>query len=102
MIKRAANFGYTPSLVFLGDYYSEVDKTDENERKGFLYYQKAAELGSAVGMFKLGACYMLGCGVEHDDGFAALWISRSADNGFAPGRKVILDFCREVFKGRDA
>jgi TPR repeat protein len=50
-----------------------------------LWYEQAAEAGSAAAMDGLGNLYMNGNGVTEDDNLAAAWFQKSADLGDADG-----------------
>lgn len=96
LLQRAANYGYTPALVYLGDYYSTHDRSGASDTKIFNYYKQAADKGDKVGMSRLGLCYANGCGVEENWTEAHRWMIRSAELGYAPACEWMLGVYRDL------
>ena len=57
-------------------------------------FTKAAELGSADGMFNLGVCYQNGDGRPKDAAKALHWFGKAADGGHAFGLFMLGQACR--------
>jgi len=74
------------ALVDLGNRYSFGEVVEQDLARAFGLYLRAAEAGSADGMFNVAACYRLGDGVEKDLFKAAEWYERALveDKFFAP------------------
>jgi len=74
------------ALVDLGNRYSFGEGVQQDLTRAFGLYLRAAESGSADGMFNVAACYRLGDGVEKDLLKAAEWYERALvkDKFFAP------------------
>ncbi|MGN1394590.1 MAG: tetratricopeptide repeat protein [Succinivibrionaceae bacterium] len=70
------NQSYT-SFISIGNYY-EKNKLDYN--KAFLYYQKAASLGSQEAQYKIGIEYLKGYKVKKDIKKGIKWLVVSAKN----------------------
>ena len=74
------------ALVDLGNHYSFGEGVQQDLARAFDLYLRAAEAGSADGMFNVAACYRLGDGVEKNLLKAAEWYERALvkDKFFAP------------------
>src|SRR5215470_2559106 len=74
------------ALVELGNRYSFGEGVQQDLARAFSLYLRAAEAGSADGMFNVAACYRLGDGVEKNLLKAAEWYERALveDKFFAP------------------
>ncbi|ROR32905.1 tetratricopeptide repeat protein [Inmirania thermothiophila] len=84
-LEQAAAADYVPALLFLGYI---MDKAEENERAVALY-RRAAELGDAEGMMRLGLMYASGEGVERDFATARRWVLAAVDRGHLPAMVVM-------------
>ena len=99
--KKAADMGYTPAIIAVGNYYfygsSEVEQSD---REAATYWQKAAAEGDMLGLYKLGLCYKYGIGVEQNDAQAVKWIEKSAKKGFSRAQYEYGNyfFCNKDYK----
>lgn len=78
-------------------------KRDLNE--AFVYYEKAADLGSAHAYAKIGQCYLYGEGVKKDGKLALEWSQKAADADSETGIRnvaVCYDFGTGTKKNADA
>lgn len=75
--RRAAEQGYAPAQVRLGDI---LDYSELNE-EAVAWYRKAAEQGSSAGAYGLGHLYAIGEGVVRDDAVARRWFEKAAAGG---------------------
>ena len=64
---KSAKGDYTPSLVELGNLFSENHGDDRNPARAFEYYSRAAANGSAVGLYKKGLALCTGDGCEKNE-----------------------------------
>jgi hypothetical protein len=55
---------------------------NRNWDEGFMWFQKSANQGNAVGEFRLGLAYATRLGVNENDVEALKWFRKSADQGF--------------------
>lgn len=84
--RTAAQAGYAPSQVWLGDI---LDKAEEDvEAVG--WYQKAADQGSADGEYGLGQMYIKGEGVKKDVGQGMRYIERAAAQNHVEAVKMMM------------
>ena len=60
-----------------------VNAKSPNDTKGFIYYSRAAELGSSLAESNLGWCYRYGRGVKQSDAKAVEWWEKAAAKGSA-------------------
>jgi uncharacterized protein len=63
----------------------------KDQTQAAAWYKKAAEAGSAVGMFNLGTCYESGKGIDKDMEQAIAWYRKAADAGDAMAQKWLAD-----------
>jgi hypothetical protein len=75
--RRAAEQGYAPAQVRLGDI---LDYSELNE-EAVAWYRKAAEQGSPAGAYGLAHMYAIGEGVKRDDAAARKWFEQAAAAG---------------------
>ena len=61
---KSAKGNYTPSLIVLGDLFSDVHGDDRNLTRAFEYYSRAAANGSPAGLYKKGLALSSGDGCE--------------------------------------
>ena len=67
-------------LLNLGERYMEGEEgIAQDEAKAVELFQRAADLGNADAMVRLGECYDDGEGVEQDKSKAVEWYQRAAD-----------------------
>jgi TPR repeat protein len=88
--RKAAQQGYAPAQVRLGDI---LDKAEEDE-EAVTWYRKAAEQGSAAGEYGLGQMYAKGEGVQKDFDQARLFILRSAEKNYLPAVTLMMEAYR--------
>lgn len=55
------------AFLKLASQYYTGDGVKKDKKKAFEYYMKAAQLGSDEGAAEVGACYLNGDGIEHDE-----------------------------------
>src|SRR5436190_7278040 len=72
-------------IVLLGEFNQLGIETCVNKRKAFELYQKAANLGYALGMNNLGYCYQEGIGTDVDNKKAFELYQMAADLGNPSG-----------------
>lgn len=88
--RKAAQQGYAPAQVRLGDI---LDKAEEDE-EAVTWYRKAAEQGSAAGECGLGQMYAKGEGVKKDFEQARMFILRSAEKNHLPAVTLMMEAYR--------
>jgi uncharacterized protein len=84
--RKAANSGYAPAQVWLGDV---LDKSEEDP-EAVEWYRKAAAQGDAAGEFGLGQMYAKGEGVKKDLTEARSHILRAAEKNHLPAMMVMM------------
>ena len=62
--------------------YAEGNGVEQNDRKAFLWFDKAARQGHAIAQYALGLCYEEGRGVYQYYRGAGRWYKHSAKQGF--------------------
>src|SRR5260363_341218 len=67
---------------------------EKDEHKAFIYYQKVAEIGDAIGTCNVGYCYQKGIGVERNEYKAFIYYQKSAEIGCATGTYQVGYFYR--------
>ena len=82
----------------IADCYYEGKETAQNYGKAVEWFKKSAELGDAVGQYRLGNCYFFEKGVTQDYTRAVEWYRKSAKQGCAQGQNN-LGVCYEHGKG---
>jgi TPR repeat protein len=81
---RAAEAGNPTAMFFLAqrhDYLGSMLKRREDQVKALEWYVRAAEMGRADAMDRLGWLYLCGQGVERDCSEAMEWFRRAAEAG---------------------
>ena len=84
--RKAANAGYAPAQVWLGDI---LDKSEEDQ-EAVEWYRKAAAQGSPAGEYGLGQMYAKGEGVKKDDAEARTHILRAAEKNYLPAMMTMM------------
>uniref|UniRef100_A0A7S2W194 PDZ domain-containing protein n=1 Tax=Rhizochromulina marina TaxID=1034831 RepID=A0A7S2W194_9STRA len=83
-LARAADAGYPPAQVALGNLYeNDPDLSAENVEKTAQLYQAAADKGNHKALFFLGKLCLSGKGVKEDQGKGVELLRRAADSGIA-------------------
>jgi TPR repeat protein len=72
------------AVLRVGTNYSRGQGVPKDEARALQYYQRAAELGSAVAMDNVGTYYAMGRGVAADKVRAIAWYRRAAAHGYVP------------------
>lgn len=86
-LKEAVKLGDLPDAHrTLGQHYLGA----KEEKKAVQHFQKAADQGHAASQFDLGACYLLGKGVEVNAPKAAEFLFMAAEVGNIPEAQVVL------------
>lgn len=80
--KDTTNIRSTYCLI--ADFYELSEGVHENSKEAFKWYSKAAELGSAKGMYWTGMSYIWGDVVEKDFKKAFNWINKCANLNIIP------------------
>jgi uncharacterized protein len=88
--RKAANEGYAPAQVWLGDI---LDKSEEDQ-EAVDWYRKAAAQGSAAGEYGLGQMYAKGEGVKKDLTEARAHILRAAEKNYLPAVTMMMEASR--------
>lgn len=89
--RKAAEAGYAPSQVWLGDI---LDKAEEDVEAAE-WYQKAADQGSADGEYGLGQMYLKGEGVKKDVEQGLRYIERAAAKNHVDSVKMMMAAYRQ-------
>lgn len=89
--RKAAQAGYAPSQVWLGDI---LDKAEEDVEAAE-WYQKAADQGSADGEYGLGQMYLKGEGVKKDVEQGKRYIERAATKNHVDAVKMMMAAYRQ-------
>lgn len=90
LLKKAANEGYAPAQVRLGEI---LDVSEFNE-EAVTWFRKAADQGNAAGEFGLGRMYALGEGIEKDPKKALYWITLAAEKDYLLAVKLLAQAYR--------
>ena len=88
--RKAANEGYAPAQVWLGDI---LDKAEEDQ-EAVEWYRKAAAQGSPAGEYGLGQMYAKGEGVKKDFAEAQTHILRAAQKNYLPAVTLMMNAYR--------
>lgn len=72
------------AVLRTGNSYSRGQGVLKDEARALQYYERAAELGSAVAMDNVGTYYAMGRGVTADKVRAIAWYRRAAAHGYVP------------------
>ena len=79
LFEQALRKGEPMGLIRLGDRI-----VDRNDPEAYRLYAQAVELGSAVGVYRVGSSHRYGlCGQPRDDALGISWIQRAANAGVA-------------------
>ena len=84
--RKAANAGYAPAQIWLGDV---LDKSEEDP-EAVEWYRKAAAQGDAAGEYGLGQMYAKGEGVKKDLVEARSHILLAAEKNHLPAMMVMM------------
>ncbi len=82
----SASMGYTPAAVALGFCYEEGLGVQQDRRRAFLWYERAAKEKDAMAEYRVGRCYLHGIGVNRDFKAAHLFLRRAASAGVEEAR----------------
>lgn len=82
--KKYAVFG----LNGLGYMYAHGFSVQQDERKAFRYFQRAADKGWATSIFNLGICYEKGFGVDRDQNEANRLYHIAAEKNYGPAQDL--------------
>lgn len=93
--RKAAQAGYAPSQVWLGDI---LDKAEEDVEAAE-WYRKAADQGSADGEYGLGQMYLKGEGVKKDEAQGRRYIERAAAKNHADSVMMMMSAYRQGSMG---
>lgn len=85
ILRKAANAGYAPAQVLLG----EILDLSEYDEEAAAMYRKAADQGDAEGQFRLGTLYSQGEGVKKDPNEARRLIRLAAEQGHLQATNVM-------------
>lgn len=88
--RKAAEAGYAPAQVRLGDI---LDKAEEDV-EAVDWYRKAAAQGNAAGEYGLGQMYLKGEGVKKDNEQARVNILRAAEKDYLPAVLLMMEAYR--------
>ncbi len=87
LMTNAANQGYTPAQVRLGD----ILNTSDYDTEAVAWYRKAAELDDPAGAYSLGKMYLRGEGIEKNEEKALYWISQAARKDYVPALRFFAN-----------
>jgi serine/threonine-protein kinase len=80
LLRQAAELGYTPAMVALGE--DALEGEDAGDKEAALqWFRRAAAGGNAVGMLNVGGMYHIGNGVPQDLDLAIYWYRQAAEAG---------------------
>jgi uncharacterized protein len=96
--RKAAQAGYAPSQVWLGDI---LDKAEE-DADAVEWYKKAAEQGNAGGEFGLGQMYLKGEGIKQDVALGRQYVERAAKKNHVEAVKSMMTSYRQGGMGLSA
>jgi serine/threonine protein kinase len=77
LLRHAAEMGYPPAMVALGELYMDAHREQDAAR----LFRKAADAGDRSGMLHMGGMYQLGLGVPQSDQQAVQWYRKASDAG---------------------
>lgn len=98
LLKFAANQGYVPAKMQLGQYLFESGIAKADKRNGLEYLRQAAKRGEPKAQFLLGRAFLQGCDViAQDNQHAAHWLALAADSGHSEARQLL-----EIIQQNDA
>lgn len=83
-LNKAADQGFFRAMFALGHIYRWGKYGEQDYKKAFDYYMKAARLGSAIDQYYVGQCYRKGEGVEQSAEKAAEWYIKAAEQNCRP------------------
>ena len=81
-VEHKANENIAEYVVILADMYSFGLGKEQDFKKAFTLYSKAAEFGNLEAMCDLGYMYLVGQGVGMDKEKSSYWYKKSADLGY--------------------
>ena len=90
-LQQQADSGDADAQFHLGDCYFFGLGVPKDQRKGVIWYRKAAEAGQMQAQFNLGGCLHEGLGIEPNLMEAIQWWRRSAGQDYAPAQISIGD-----------
>jgi TPR repeat protein len=93
--RKAAQAGYAPSQVWLGDL---LDKAEEDVL-AVEWYKKAADQGNAGGEYGLGQMYLKGEGIKQDLTQARQYIEKAATKNHVEAVKWMMSSYRQGSSG---
>ncbi len=82
----SASMGYTPASVALGFCYEEGLGVQQDRRRAFLWYERAAKEKDAMAEYRVGRCYLHGIGVNRNFKAAHAYLRRAASAGIEEAR----------------
>ena len=80
--RRAAEKGYAPSMVSLGDAYYEGRGVKQDYKMALDWFHKAAALDDGSGYYRIGKAYFEGKGVKQDYSEARKWYLKAFDHKY--------------------
>jgi len=90
LLKFAANQGYVPAKMQLGQYLFESGIAKADKRNGLEYLRQAAKRGEPNAQFLLGQAFLQGCDVvAQDNQHGAHWLALAADSGHSQARQLL-------------
>lgn len=89
--RKAANAGYAPSQVWLGD----IQDKAEEDAEAVEWYKKAADQGNAGGEYGLGQMYLKGEGITQDLALGRQYIERAANKNHVEAVKWMMTTYRQ-------
>lgn len=73
--------GQLSAAIDIANLYGDEDSGVKDDKKKFEWCLKAAKKGHSGAQFSVGACYLIGEGVEKDDAKAVEWFYKAAKQG---------------------
>ena len=71
--------------------YLNGENVKEDPKEARTYFERAAELGYAYGIYNLGRCYYFGWGVKEDNGQAFAYFTQAAERKIAAAQYLLAE-----------
>lgn len=94
--RLAAEQGYPPAQVALGDIYQNGQGTSQDFTEAVNWHRRAAEQGDPKGQTRLGQAYAIGRGVPQNFARAAYWQHLAAVQGNSTAQNTFGTYCQNA------
>lgn len=92
--QKGVDFGYVPSMIALGDIYTQGKLLPRDENKAFDNILKAAKLGDSNSMYKVANLYKDGIGVQPSKDKSDYWFDKYVKTMYSQHRLWAVDYIR--------